>query len=150
MAKYLDGDSALTSDITLLVYYVCGLVAPFTGLFGLVALVGAIISRGVAVKENATLVIKHCTWITRTIWVNIFLSMIVTIGVITVIAMGDTSVIENYDFDSLDAALEDPALNSFFVTLGGGILILSLVFIWYFYRMIRGVLTLLGSRPPKS
>lgn len=153
MKNNLGGSSFLTSDIIILAYYACALAALFTGFLGVVALVGAIISRSLAVKENADLVAKHCSWITRSIWVNIGAIVVISIVVIAILGTGDTAALENYDYDSitsLEAMLDDPALGSVMYTITGGLAVALLVFAWYVYRMLRGIIALFCSRPPKA
>ncbi len=153
MKNNLDGKSFLTSDVALLIYYACAMLALFTGFFGLIALVGAIVTRKLATKENASLVAKHCSWILNSIWVNIAAIILVTIVIVAILGTGDTAALENIDLDSMtsiDAMLDNPALASVLTSITAGIGVVLLVFAWYTYRMVRGVLALLRSRAPKA
>lgn len=147
--KNLDGKSIFTSDIAVLIYYACALVGIFTGFFGLVALIGAMISVRMAKKEGAMLVAKHCSWICNSIWFAVFAVFVVTMGVIAVLAMGDLNALEQANYADFEALLADPAMQSFLMTLGVGIIALVPVVIWYVYRICRGVLAVLGARAPK-
>lgn len=153
MRNNLDGSSALTSDVAILIYYACAVLALFTGFFGIIALVGAIVTRSVATKENAKLVAAHCTWITRSIWINITAIIIVTIAIIAYLGTGDTTALENTNLDSIDsieALWNNPAMNSVLTSLFAGMAVMLVVFAWYLYRMIRGTLAVFRSRAPKG
>lgn len=161
--KNLDGQSFITSNAVLLGYYACavaalaiGFVGPlssFAGLFGLVALIGAIVTRNNANKENAPMVAAHCTWITRSIWVNIALTMLIVSCMIVALGTGDTTALENLDVENMDDILslpDNPAFQSFVITFAVTFALVGIVFIWFLYRMIRGVLAVVGGRAPSK
>ncbi len=142
------GKSILTSNNTLLLYYVCGLMTLVTGFTFFVAVVGALVSRSVAHKEGAPLVIQHCTWIFRSLWVGallfggLFVTAVHLMGT-HFVHVPDTSHIASFEQLWTDPILREAVQYSLlFLGLGG------LVLLWFVYRMLRGMFMLIQSCPP--
>ena len=148
MAKYSGGNSALTSNGLILFYYACALLSLVTGFSFIVAVIGVLISRSMAYKENASLAIAHCSWIFRSLWVAFLLLILAVFSTLYLIGLlygkfPDTSSITN--FNELWA---NPAMREALIYLLSCIGIGSIIVIWFVYRMVRGAYMLISSRPP--
>ncbi len=149
MHETLGGKSLLTSKLALLTYYICALSSFFTGFTIFIAAFGVIVSRYIAHKEMAPRVAQHCTWILRSIWVTALLTVICIVAAICII--GESNIIvPNTDFvkNFSDLWNNTPLREGlqYTVTL---LCILFILGCWFIYRMLRGIIALLHSRPIK-
>ncbi len=148
MNQYSGGKSALTSNGTLLLYYLCGLLFFFTGISLLIAAIGALASRSAAKKEGVPFVVQHCTWIFRSIWLFVFLACMLGGGGVyfmgdAFVQLPDTTHITNFEQLWSDATLR------FAVQYTVTFLCLStFLVLWFIYRMLRGGFKLLQFSTP--
>ncbi len=149
MSQTLDGQSALTSKGTLLFYYIMGYLSLFVGVTGLIAFIGALISASVAKKENAIVTARHCKWVSRSLWVY-FLLLILIIMVPLVIFVVNGGVIPDMESADFDRIWDTPEGMEFFWYLAVIVLGSGLAWIWFLYRMTRGMCALLNNSPPKK
>ncbi len=148
MNQYSGGKSALTSNGTLLIYYICGLLSFFTGFTLLIAAIGAVLSRSAARKEGVPFVIQHCTWIFRSIWVFVLLVGFMGGGALYFMGGEFAQLPDTSSITSFTQLWSDPTLRlavqyaTAIVVLGASIVV------WFVYRMLRGGLMLLHFSPP--
>ncbi len=147
MSASLGGKSALTSNGTLLIYYVCGLLTFVFGFPIFIAAIGALLSRSAAHKEGAPFVVQHCTWIFRSIWVFLLMLILVVGGGIHFIGNEITSLPDTSNIQNFSQLWEDPELREALQYATVFALTIILVAIWFLYRMLRGGFKLLISSP---
>ncbi len=143
MSKASGGKSALTSNTTLLLYYICAFLALFTGFTILVAAVGALVSRSVAHKEAAVFTIKHCTWLFRTIWVFSLLALLLGGAAMYVVGAQFTFLPDTSHITSFAELWGDPVLRSAVQYTAVWCLLGIILVLWYVYRLLRGAIMLL-------
>ncbi len=148
MNKAAGGKSALTSNTAILLYYICALLSLFTGFTLLFVAVAALVSRSVAYKEGAPLVIQHCTWLFRSIWVFVLLALLLGSGAMYMVNETFTTLPDMSHVTSFSHIWADPQLSAavkyatLFAMVGGALVL------WFLYRIVRGGFALLCYSPP--
>ncbi len=154
----LGGKSSATSKAAMCCYYALAALSMFTGFTGLCAWIGALVSGRAARKEGAEIIAKHCKWISRTVWVTFLSTIISVLAFIGYMVSMDVNIPDTADFDSyidkfidtLGTSCNTADVNTFYISIILFILFILGISIWYYYRLIRGVITLLNDKAPKS
>ncbi len=148
MNRCQGGKSILTSNSTLLLYYVCGLMTLVLGFPLVLAGVGALVSRSVAHKEGVPLVIQHCTWIFRSLWVGTLLFGAIFMAGLYIMGEGFIQLPDTSHIQSFEQLWADPVLRKAVQYALAFVFMGSSVLIWFLYRMLRGMYMLINTSPP--
>ncbi len=147
-ADPLGGQTALTSKTALIVYYIIGCISQFTGFIGLFVWIGALMSGSTARKEGAEIVARHCKWLSRSVWIYTLIGMTLLCWFCFEIGSAVVNLPEGTNFEDYDALFANEgfmnALWDSLYILGGYII----MWLWFFYRMIRGIIALVGNKAP--
>ncbi len=143
----LDEQSPLTTHAILLFYYGLGLLGFIMGFTGLLALMGALVSRTTARKEKFEFAERHCTWIVRTICFGYTIFSLALLGLVFILwsAYPEAPLLSMEAFDLL---WSKPELHTYINVVKVLLSVVGITILWVLYRIFRGGYMLLHSRFP--
>ncbi len=149
MVRNTDTRSIFTSNSTILLYYILGLVTPYYGFTIIIAFLGSMISGVMAHKERNFIISEHCNRIFKTIIISFILILIVMGIAFSILNASNIVIPEQVEFNSFEELWNDLFFQDVFPYVITVISCLILISIWYIFRFIIGIFILLSSKPLK-
>ncbi len=150
MTQALGNRSILTKTVVILIYYVCAILSLYFNILAFVAFFGSIISHSFAKKDNEFIIAAHCTFIFRSYWISILLVLIILIAGFSLVGTSPIPIPDYFEFVNFEHFWNDMYVQSIIYYIIGIILGITLITLWFIYRMFKGSYALMHAKAPKN